>query len=136
MTPEVEAHLAFSRAKILEAEDILEGTKQWAVVAHSAYLAALSAARAIVRHRTGKTPKTHSGTQSEISRLAQFDRRIDRSFSAFLARGYEIKSDVDYGDQEADEVTREEAADALATTTRFVAHAEWLLAQPEPPAAP
>lgn len=130
MTPEAEAHLTFARAKLLEAEDILQGSRQWAVVARSAYVAALSAARAIIRERTGKSPKTHSGTQSEISRQALSDRRIDASFSAFLARGYEIKSDVDYGDQEADEVTREEAADALATATRLVAHAAWLLAQP------
>jgi len=136
MTPEVQGHLKFSQKKLLEGQDILHGTQHWAVVARSAYVAALSAAPAIIRDRTGKTPKTHSGTRSEISRLAWLDPRIDGTFAEFLVKGYELKSDVDYGDQDSDDVTREQAIDILATATRLVAHAEWLLSQPDaPPAA-
>jgi hypothetical protein len=93
MTPEAEGHLKFSNKKLLEGQDILRGTQHWAVVARSAYLAALSAARAIIRDRTGKTPKTHSGTRSEISRLAWLDPRIEATFAEFLVKGYELKSD-------------------------------------------
>jgi len=128
--------MAFAHAKIAEAETILRQTELWSIAARSAYLAGLSAARAIIRGQTGKSPKTHSGTRSEIGRLAMLDDRIDKSFTAFLGRGYELKSDVDYGDPAAEEVNQLQARDIVATATRLVAHAEWLLAQPEPPAAP
>ena len=132
MTPEVQAHLTFATSKLDEAWEILERTQLFAIAARSAYLAALSAARAIIREQTGKSPKTHSGTRSEISRLARLDGRIDASFSTFLTKGYELKSDADYGDHQSDDLTRDEAADILVTAARLVAHAEWLLAQPDP----
>jgi uncharacterized protein (UPF0332 family) len=136
VTPEVQQHLNFARAKLAEAERIFERAELFPATARTAYLAALSAARAIIRHQTGRSPKTHSGTRSEISRLAHIDSRIDGSFAAFLVKGFEVKSDADYGDHFSDEVTRAEAVESLATATRLVAHAEWLLAQPEPPPAP
>ncbi len=136
MNAEAREHLDFALAKLREAEEILDRTKLFAVAARTAYLATLSAARAVIRRRTGRSPKTHSGTRSEISRLARADSRIDVTFSAFLAKGFELKSASDYGDQRADALTRLEAEEIVATATRLVAHAEWLLTQPEPPASP
>ena len=135
MTPAAAEHLAFAHEKIAEARTILERTELWAAGARSAYLAALAAARAIIREQTGKSPKTHTGTRSEIARLAKLDGRIDRSFSGFLAKGYEVKSDADYGNHFAEGVSRSEASDILATATRLVAHAETLLSEPDPPPA-
>jgi predicted nucleotidyltransferase len=56
----------------------------------------------------------------------------DGALTTFLARGCELKTESDDGDQCSDDLTRAEAVAIMVTATRLVAHAEWLLAQPEP----
>lgn len=65
----------------------------------SAYMAAYHAALAFIFARTGKSPKTHSGTRSEFARLARDEPRISREQVSLLGWSYELKSVADY-DQE------------------------------------
>jgi uncharacterized protein (UPF0332 family) len=62
-----------------------------------AYLAGFQAALAFILDRTGKIPKTHSGTRSEFSRLAREERGFSREQLAFLGWTYELKTTADYG---------------------------------------
>jgi len=47
--------------------------------------------------RTGKTPKTHSGTRSEFARLARQEPSISVEPIGFLGWTYELKTAADYG---------------------------------------
>lgn len=62
-----------------------------------AYLAGFHAALAFILDRTGKVPKTHSGTRSEFSRLARDEPRFAREQLAFPGWTYELKTTADYG---------------------------------------
>jgi uncharacterized protein (UPF0332 family) len=66
----------------------------------SAYMAAHHAAVALIVARTGKSPKTHSGTRSEFARLARDEPRISREQVSLLGWSYELKNVADY-EQEA-----------------------------------
>ncbi len=136
MTPDVERRLEFAKDMLTEAEWALSRAGLVRSAARNAYLAALSAARALILARTGKVPKTHTGTRSELSRIAHADPRIDREFTRFLADGFELKSWADYDEGRRRILTTVETAEVVATAARLVAHAEWLLAQPEPPVGP
>jgi uncharacterized protein (UPF0332 family) len=47
--------------------------------------------------REDKVAKTHSGVLSRFGLLAKSDPALGSWFSAFLARGYELKDIADYG---------------------------------------
>jgi uncharacterized protein (UPF0332 family) len=64
-----------------------------------AYMAAFHAVLAFIVARTGKSPKTHSGTRSEFARLARGEPLISREQVALLGWSYELKNVADY-DQE------------------------------------
>jgi uncharacterized protein (UPF0332 family) len=136
MTPEAANAMQLAREALAGAEQILARTNLTEVTAREAYLAALHAARAVIFDLTGKVSKTHSGTLSEIGRLAQADARIDPQFAKFLKAGFDAKLHADYGEGRPMAPTADDARRFVTTATRLVAHAEWLLAQPEPPAAP
>ena len=61
-----------------------------------AYMAAFHAALAFIVTRTGKSPKTHSGTRSEFARLARGEQRISREQVSLLGWSYELKNVADY----------------------------------------
>ena len=117
------------------AQEIVAVTSRPKVAAREAYLAVLHAARAVIFDRTGKVAKTHTGTHSEIGRLAHTDRRIDPTFARFLKSAFDAKLFADCGQGRPVATTTDEARTFVATAARLVAHAEWLLAQPEPPPA-
>lgn len=87
-----------------------------------AYLAGYQAAMAFILARTGKPPKTHSGTRSEFSRLVREEPRISREQVAFLGWAYELKSVADYGGEEPVSLTdAQRAIDEAAALIETVA---------------
>ena len=133
MTPEIAALLQVAHTHLAEAAHQLRVADRPNAAARNAYLGAPAAARAVIVTRTGKISKTHTGTRSEISRLAHIDPRIDREFARFLSVGFELKSWADYGEGRPHVLTPEAAAAQIAESARLIAHAAWLLAQPDPP---
>ncbi|HEY3777059.1 MAG TPA: HEPN domain-containing protein [Rhizomicrobium sp.] len=93
--------------------------------ARESYLAALSAARAIIFEKTGNAPKTHSGARSELARLRYEGLEVGETFLSYLATGFEMKSDLDYGP--VTPVQRQEAEQAFATAHSCVAAAKAIL---------
>ena len=83
-----------------------------------AYLAGFQAAHAFILDRTGKIPKTHSGTRSEFSRLAREDARFGRSHLAFLGWTYELKTTADYGAEQP--VSTDEASRAIREAAELI----------------
>ena len=81
-------------------------------------MAAFHAALAFIAARTGKSPKTHSGTRAEFARLAREEPRISRDQVSLLAWSYELKNVADYG-QEAT-VSLPDAERAIAEASRLV----------------
>ena len=96
-----------------------------------AYLAAMHAALALIVGRTGKEPKTHTGTRSEFARLVRHEPRVPVMYAAFLARAYDFKTFADYAGDAA--VTLEDASAAMATAADLVDLIEMVV--PCPPTA-
>jgi uncharacterized protein (UPF0332 family) len=90
------------------------------IAAREAYLAAYHAAEALLYERTGKIAKSHSGLRSEFARITRGEPRVDRTFSAFLAQAYELKSLSDYGTGDEAAISAATAEAALQTAARFV----------------
>jgi uncharacterized protein (UPF0332 family) len=80
---EAEGHIVKARENIGFARYALAG--EYADEAgRGAYMAAFHAALALIISRTGKSPKTHSGTRSEFARLARGEPRISREQVSLL----------------------------------------------------
>lgn len=136
MTVGAEDYIAKSYRLLQRARRLVESPEDYEVAARDAYMAAFHAAEAVLLARTGRVAKTHRGVRAELSRVALNDIRLDRGFTTFLANGYRFKERDDYIVEPEALISREEARAALATSARLVAHAEWLLGQPDgPPAA-
>ncbi len=84
----------------------------------SAYMAAFHAALAFILVRSGKSPKTHSGTRSEFARLAREEPRISREHVSLLAWSYELKNVADYDGEHR--VSPVEAARAINEALQLV----------------
>ena len=102
--------------------------------AREAYLASFHVAQAYIFERTDKTFKTHHGAQREFFRLTKDDARTDQDLRRFLSQSYEFKSIADYFSGPNPVTLPEDAAEAIATAKRFVAHFTELV--PAPDAAP
>lgn len=87
----------------------------------SAYLAAFHAAQALIFERARRVVKTHSGVRAEFARFAKEDPRIDRSYVAFLARGFDLKSIADYAIDPNLTVSAEESVAAIDKASQVVA---------------
>ncbi len=125
-----------AESNLSEAEHQIKVADRPNAASREAYLAVLMAARAMIYVQTGKIAKTHGGTRSEISRLAHEDARIDRGFARFLTDGFGVKIWTDYGEGAPRLLTTDEGREAITEARRLIAHAESLLASPEPPRAP
>ena len=90
------------------------------VAAREAYLAAFRAAEALIFEMTGKVAKTHRGVRAEFNRLTRGQTAFAH-VTAFLSRGYQLKSDADYGTADVAPPTPAEAAAAIADARAFVA---------------
>lgn len=90
-----------------------------------AYLAGFHAAWAYIVERTGKRPKTHTGTRSELARLIHASSELPAEFNSFLGRGYEFKVHADYFGGIAPDM--DDAKDALDMAERFIAAVEVLI---------
>src|SRR5271170_6673695 len=99
--------------------------------ARAAYLASFHVAQAYIFERTGKTSKSHRGVQTEFFRLTRDDARVDPVLRRFLSQSYEFKSVADYLTGDEAVTSAAEAAEAVATSKRFVAHFAALVALPE-----
>jgi uncharacterized protein (UPF0332 family) len=119
MTTPVADHIVKARQSLKEARAVL--TIDLAEAAgRAAYLAAYHAAQAFVLDRTGKTAKTHSGVRSEFARLAKDESRLDRSYSSFLARAYNLKSAADYAVGPDVGISPDDAREAIQRAELFV----------------
>ena len=124
MSPESIDYIGTAERILAEAEVFIEeGHNE--VAAREAYLAALSAARAIIFEKTGDAPKTHSGTRAMLAKLIHGGLALDGKLLKFLADGFEQKVDADYGPRTP--LGDSEAERILETAQAFVAAARRLL---------
>ena len=95
MTPEAAAFLTKSHELLRRAPELLAlGFTDDA--GRAAYLAGFHAAQALIFERNGRSPKTHSGVQSEFARWAKDEPNIDIEMRAFLGRAFNLKAIADY----------------------------------------
>ena len=87
-----------------------------------AYLTAFAAARAVIIEKSGKAPKTHSGTRTIFAALIREGLAFDTQLAKFLSDGFEIKSAADYADGAP--VGRADAEDAIQTARKFIEAAQ------------
>jgi uncharacterized protein (UPF0332 family) len=71
----------------------------------SPYLAGFHTAQALIFEMQGRSPKSHSGVQSQFAVLARNEPVIDRDLRAFLGRTYNLKAIADYGTGPGSKVT-------------------------------
>lgn len=120
MKPETAQFIAYARRLLIDAAKMLDiGLDEHA--ARTAYLACFHTARAYTFERTGQSIKTHRGLQTEFARLSKDDEGVDQSLRAFLSRAYTYKATADYETGLNDTTTPDEAREAVATASRFVA---------------
>ena len=84
------------------------------------YMAALHAARALIFERSGRVVKTHKGVRSRFGFLTRNEPTIDTGLQRFLQDGFELKRKADYPEMGEEEVSPEQARDAIETAARFV----------------
>jgi uncharacterized protein (UPF0332 family) len=111
-----QANIVLARADLMLTVNLNEDA------ARAAYLASFHAAQAYIFERTGKTSKSHRGVQTEFFRLTKDDARVDPVLRRFLSQSYEFKSVADYLTGDEAVISTAEAAEAVATSKRFVAH--------------
>lgn len=86
----------------------------------AAYLAAFHAAQALIYERENRTLKTHSGVQSEFSKLIRNEPSVPADLRGFVSRTYSFKNIADYDPLTSIPPTEEDARSAIATASRFV----------------
>jgi uncharacterized protein (UPF0332 family) len=124
LSPESINYLDVAERQLAQAERALKA-ELFEMAAREAYLVALSATRAIIFEKTGNAPKTHSGARTQLSKLIRDGLAIDAAFMSFLASGFEIKSDVDYGP--VTPIRKESAEHAIAKARQFLVAAKAVL---------
>jgi uncharacterized protein (UPF0332 family) len=120
LTPETEYILAKARKLLDEADGMLAMNYNEAA-GRAACLAGFHAAQALISERIGRALKTHKGVNSEWHRLVKDDTRVDDELRAFLGFSYNLKAVADYETGPGSEISPELAAEAIATSKRFVA---------------
>ena len=120
-----QANIVLARADLMLTVSLNEDA------ARAAYLASFHVAQAYIFERTGKTSKSHRGVQAEFFRLTKDDARVDPVLRRFLSQSYEFKSVADYLTGDEAVTSAAEAAEAVATSKRFVAHFTALVPLPD-----
>jgi uncharacterized protein (UPF0332 family) len=116
--PEAAAFLDKANGCLAKADGMLE---RWPDEAgRAAYLAGLHSAQALIVESTGALIRSHRGVQRELGRLTKDDPRFDPNLRAFLGRAYNLKAIADYEAGPGSDVSLERAAEAIATSRRFV----------------
>ncbi len=93
----------------------------------AAYLAGFHAGQALIFEKAGRTPKTHSGVQSEVAKLTKSESVFDRELRAFLGFAYNLKAVADYESGPGTKVSHAQAAEAIKVARRFIAAIETLV---------
>lgn len=125
MSPEAAELMAFAEHKLDSARKIL-AIELYDSAGREAYLAALSAARAIIVNIGRIKPKTHTGTRTVFAELLRNGLEFDQRLAKFLADGFEIKSTADYAGGAP--VDANDAQDAIAQASAFLTAARSVLA--------
>ena len=123
MSPEAVDYLTIAQEHLQMAEDAFAANLYRHCV-RDTYLVGLSAARAIVFDKTASASKTHSGTRNQLSKLVHDGLKLDEEYLRFLAVGFEMKADLDYGP--VTPVDKDTAETALNMARRFLAAAKAL----------
>jgi uncharacterized protein (UPF0332 family) len=108
MKPETAAFFAKAR-DFLDRAPALPAQEFTDEAGPAAYLAGFHAAQALLFEKLGRTPKTHSGLQSEFARLVKNEPTIDQEARAFLGRTYNLKAIADYETGPGSKVTPTQA---------------------------
>lgn len=116
MKPETAAFLAKSkeflvRAPLLLAQNFVDEARR------AAYLAGFHAAQAFIFEKQDRSPKTHTGVQTEFARLEKAEADIDIELRAF----------PDYETGPGAKVTHAQALEAIESGSRFVVAIERLI---------
>jgi uncharacterized protein (UPF0332 family) len=120
MKPEAEAFLAKSRA-LMDRAPALLAQNFVDDAGRSAYLAGFHAAQAFIFEKLDRSPKTHSGVQTQFAVLAKQETAIGPELRAFLGRAYTLKAIADYETGPGSNVTPSQVSEAIDTAKRFVA---------------
>jgi uncharacterized protein (UPF0332 family) len=110
-------HIALARRNLSFARYALAGGYA-DKACRAAYLAGSHPALAFIFARSGKSPKTHSGTRSEFVRMARDEPQLTHEQIAFLGWTYELKTSADFGQDLP--VPLAEAERAIAEASRMV----------------
>jgi HEPN domain-containing protein len=94
VTPESADFLAKAKRTVARAERVLRAGEP-VDAARDAYIAALSAARAIIFEKTGKSPKTHNGSRALFLLLISQGLNVPRDVAQFLEDGFALKTRAD-----------------------------------------
>src|SRR5215475_13142349 len=106
MSPEANDFLE-TAGRIFERAKSEFGVEAYEAAARDAYLAALSAARALIFEGQGIATKPHAGVQAQIFKMLHDGYPLDRALADFLRDGFATKQNLDYGASDA--VPRETA---------------------------
>lgn len=120
MTPEAAAFLV-KAGELLERAPALLAQGFTDEAGRAAYLAGFHAAQALVIEKLGRSPKTHSGVQSQFAKLVKDEPSIDHELRAFLGRAYNLKAIADYETGPGSKVTEAQAVHAITMARHFVA---------------
>jgi len=124
LKPETANALQYAKEHLAKAQKIADiGIAS--VAGREAYIAALSAARALTFELRGKGPKTHKGVRALMHEIVRDGVEISPTLLMILSRGFELKIQADYGDPR--KVTAEEARQAIAMASDLIAQIERLL---------
>lgn len=124
MKPQTERALTRAKLALAKAQKLLE-LEMFDIAGRQAYIASLTAARAFIYERTGKSSKTHKGVKSVMHRMVREGIPIERALLVALEYGFELKNIADYG--EAERVSVQEAGKGLQLAKEFVVRIEQLI---------
>jgi uncharacterized protein (UPF0332 family) len=113
--------------ELLDEADAIFGINRHEAAARAAYMAGLHAAQALIFETSGRIYKSHSGVQSEFSRLVKDDARVDDQIRTFLGRTYNLKAIADYHTGPGSHISAESARGAIDTARRFVERVTFLI---------
>ncbi len=127
MKSEAAAYLGKARQFLAKARGML--AQGWPDEAgRAAYRAGFHAAQAFIFERNGKTPKTHSGVQTEFARRLKDNTEFPLVLRRFLGRTYTLKEIADYETGPAATVSVVVAETALEAASAFVDAVETFIA--------